>query len=122
MFKGMCYIVLIVGFLMFFNKDPVFCIVIVGGGVGIYAYFKLRKRESTTSSGNGGFFSKSPVSQPQSDGLKDIMMFMAMQQMFSDSQHHNSIIKVKEDSNSKENENSLSRKKQEILELFEEEG
>jgi len=120
MFKGMCYIVLIVGFLLFFNKDPIFCTMIVGGGIGIYAFFKLRKKRNSSSSKSFGFFSKTPTIQTQqSSDMSDLMMVIAMQQMLSSQKSDNiPINNIRTEKN--ELDEKLNNKKQQILDLLEE--
>lgn len=120
MFKGMCYIVLIVAFLLFFNKDPVFCTMIVGGGVGIYAFFKLRKKRNSSSSKSFGFFSKNPpIQTQQSSDIRDLMMLIAMQQMFSSQKSDNiPINNIKTEKNGLDEKSN--KKKQQILDLLEE--
>jgi hypothetical protein len=123
MIKGFCYLFLILGFLLFFNKDPVFCIIIVGGGLGLYVLFKVRKKEGSSHGGGSGFFSRNIQPQnEQSETMKNLMMFMAMQQMFS-SQPQNTIPLAKRNSvevSDEKTNGKYDKDKQEILQLLEE--
>jgi 5-bromo-4-chloroindolyl phosphate hydrolysis protein len=53
--KGMCYIVLIIAFLMFYQREPIFTIIIIGIVAGLYLFFRSRKSSSRRR--RGGFFS-----------------------------------------------------------------
>ncbi|MFX1470623.1 MAG: hypothetical protein ACFFB8_18405, partial [Promethearchaeota archaeon] len=49
--KGLCYIVLIIGFFLFYQQNPVYAVVIFALFVGVFIFFKSRK-----SSSSGGIF------------------------------------------------------------------
>ncbi|TFF97004.1 MAG: hypothetical protein EU547_05560 [Promethearchaeota archaeon] len=104
---------------MFFNKDPIFCIIIVGGAIGLYAFFRLRKKNGTSSGKIGGFFSRNENrTLNQNNNLNDLVIYMAMQQMLN-SQQQNSF-HIKSELNNEREENTLEREKEEIIKLLEE--
>lgn len=124
MFKGMCYIFLILGFLLFFNKDPLFCVVIVAVAVGLYAFFKLRKRGKGTSSGvlSGFLSSRSLLPSRQNEDISQLMKFMVVQQMLSASQQPSptpTLTTEEKKVPDPNEEDELEKEKQAILKLLE---
>lgn len=106
--KGMCYIVLIVAFLMFYQREPVFTIIIIGIAVGLYLFFRSRKSSSRRRS--GGFFSAitGRTNDQYERNIDDMMTLMMLQQLFSKktpqpknenltSDEHAKLEKIKED-------------------------
>jgi hypothetical protein len=110
--KGYCYIALIIGFFVFYQKNPVYAIVIIGLLIGVYLFFKARK--SDRKSGTFGFFSGKTTQQ--SRRMDDLITLMMIQQLLnSPSQTTNSIV---DEDESKERKKQIDKIKQEILELL----
>lgn len=110
--KGLCYIVLIVAFLMYFQQDPVFTVIIIVIGFGAYLFIKSRKKLPSRS----GFFSffSGKVPQQQDNKMDDLITLVMLQQLLNSPQE----IKPY-DPNERANEKSLERVKNEVLELLE---
>jgi hypothetical protein len=113
--KGLCYIVLIIAFFIYYQQNPVFTIVIIIIGLGVYIYFKSRKSDS--SSGIFAFFSRHSPSTQKSK-LEDFMTLMLLQQTLQSS----SPPSIKEDPPEKmtKYEEQIETVKNEMLALLEE--
>ena len=48
--KGLCYVALILVFIMFYNKNQVYCLVVVGLFIGVFLFFKSRKYKKNGNS------------------------------------------------------------------------
>ncbi len=82
--KGFCYIVLVIGFFLFLQKDPMYAIVIIGIFIGVYLFYKSR----TSSSGSGVMSFLSGRKNPQDNKIDDIITLMMVQQLLGT--NHNS--------------------------------
>ena len=109
--KGYFYIVLIIGFFLFYQQNPMYAIIIIG--VFIVGYIVVKSRKS--GSGIGGFLS-GKKSQPNST-MDDLITLMMLQQLTNNS---NSELKQWEDRSNNDHEQQIERIKQEALELFDE--
>ncbi|MFW9828884.1 MAG: hypothetical protein ACFFEY_14940 [Candidatus Thorarchaeota archaeon] len=112
--KILCYLILIVAFMMYYQKNPVYTIIIIAIGIGIYIFFKSRK-------GKGGFFNKFLGFKPKNETderMDDLITLFMLQQMFNNSIQNKSQVLVKETPNNDSRE-KLEKEKQEILELLE---
>lgn len=111
--KGLCYIVLIIGFFIFFQQNPVYAVIFIG--IFIVGYLYVKSKRSGSSGGVFGFMKGNP--QHQDGKFNDIMTLMMLQQLFSNSEpryiHDDSI---KENNN----EEQIEQTKQEVLELLDE--
>jgi len=111
--KGFCYIVLIIGFFIFFQQNPVYAVIFIG--IFIAGYLYVKSKRSGSSGGVFGFMKGNP--QHQDGKFNDIMTLMMLQQLFSNSEpryvHDDSI---KENNN----EEQIEQTKQEVLELLDE--
>jgi hypothetical protein len=120
--KGMCYIVLIVAFLMFYQRDPIFTIVIIGLAVGVYLFFKSRKGSSRE--GGRGFLSaitRRGIDQ-QERNVDDMITLMMLQQLFSNSTFTNSSQNAQNRNKDQNvNEDEIQRIKAEVLGLLDKE-
>ena len=114
--KGLCYIVLIIAFFIYYQQNPVFTLVIITIGLGIYVYFKSRK--SRSSSGIFTFFSKHSPSN-QNNKLEDFITLILLQQTL---QSFNSPNNKKKNASEKmiKDEEKIEIVKQEVLALLEE--
>ena len=109
--KGYCYIVLVIGFFIFYQQNPMYAIIIIG--VFIVGYIVVKSRKS--GSGIGGFLS-GKNSQPNST-MDDLITLMMLQQLTNNS---NSDLKQFEDRSNNDQEEQIERVKQEALALFDE--
>ena len=66
--KGLCYIVLILGFFIFFQQNPLYAIIIIVIGLGVYILFK--SRSSNSSKGVLGFLTGAHSQQDNSEQKK----------------------------------------------------
>ena len=76
--KGFCYIAVIIAMLMFYQREPIYTVIIIGVGVVIYFVYKSRK------GGNGiisSFFSGNQSNQD--NRLDDLIALMMLQQLSS---------------------------------------
>jgi len=120
--KGMCYIILIVAFLMFYQREPVFSIIIIGIAIALYLFFKSWK--SSSRGRRGGFLSTitGRENDSQEKNIEDLITLMLLQQLFSENSNNNinqNIDKIHSTRNSRELE--IQKIKEEILDLFQEE-
>lgn len=110
--KFLCYLVLIVAFMMYYQQNPVYTIVIIAIGIGLYIFFKARKSKNGVLS---KFFGRDH--SHLDDRMDDVITLFMLQQMFnSSSQNQSQGQKSKTKSARKE---ELEKRKQEILELLE---
>lgn len=119
--KGMCYIALIIAFLMFYQREPIFTVVIIGLAIGLYLFFKSRK--SSSRGGGRGFLSAltGRANNQQERNIDNMITLMMVQQLFSDNSSKNlssntKQFEKKENSHQKE----MKRIKEEVLSLFNE--
>ena len=120
--KGMCYIVLIVAFLMFYQREPIFSIIIIGIAIALYLFFKSRK--SSSRGRRGGFLSAitGRENDPQEKNIEDLITLLILQQLFSENSNkkaNQNVDQVPSARNSQELE--MQKMKKEILDLFQEE-
>ena len=74
--KGFCLIAIIIAMLMFYQREPIYTVIIIGIGVVIYLVFKSRK------GGNGMISSFFSGNQSQHDNrLDDLIALMMLQQL-----------------------------------------
>ena len=76
--KGFCLVAVVIAMLMFYQKEPVYTLVIIGVGLLVYLFYKARK------SGNGllgVFMSGNQTSQDRN--FDDLMALMMLQQLLS---------------------------------------
>ena len=109
--KVLCYFVIIIAFMMYFQKEPVYTVVIIGIGIAVYIYFKSRK-------GKAGVFGKflGGGSTDSEDRMNDLMIFFMLQQMMNNSDQR------RESSDRQEKpkkQDQLDKIKQEVLDLLE---
>lgn len=111
--KGLCYIVLIIGFFIFFQQSPVYAVVFIG--IFVIGYLYVKSKRSGSSGGVFGFMKGNP--QQQNGSFDDIITLMMLQQLFNNSGSSNGqSISSKE----RNNEEQIEQTKQEVLELLDE--
>lgn len=107
--KGYIYIVLIIGFFMFYQQNPTYAIIMIVIFIAGYILVKSRK----SGSGVLGFLKgKAPQSNSNMDDLITLMM---LQQLTN---NNNSRIERVEDTDSNEHEQYIEKVKQEALALL----
>jgi len=107
--KIFIYFVLLIGFLMFFQTEPVACIfilVIIAGG------YILIKRKKGNSNGSFGFFGKN--ASPRGQSSDPLIMFLLINEILKDG--HYSGTEKEKSIRTKDQRSS----KEEVLKLFDE--
>ncbi|MFX1314412.1 MAG: hypothetical protein ACFE9T_00980 [Promethearchaeota archaeon] len=106
--------VLIVAFFMYFQKNPVFTIVIVLVAFGTYLFIK--SKQSGSGTGMLSFLSgKQP--QQQNSNMDDLITLVMLQQLLNSSPEKRDFKQITRD-NTKEKEEAIEKTKNEILELL----
>ncbi len=112
--KMIIYFILIIAFLMFYQKNPVFAIILIALTVGIYLFLKARKSRGLAS--HGSFLTSSYGAPVKSS--EDLVELMLLQQMiisgkssFDQSSPSSPVINKRHE--------KIEKTKQEVLELLE---
>lgn len=79
--KGFCYLALILAFIMFYNKDPIIALTILGILVGIFLLTKLAKSKKRNSS-SLGLFSFRSGGNSEDPSLHTYLTFLMLKQGF----------------------------------------
>lgn len=111
--KGLCYIVLILGFFIFFQQNPLYAVITIVVFIGVYLLFKSR-----SSSSSGGVLGFLTGNQSQHDRkMNDLITLMMVQQLFSPQNNYdpNNIDPKKQDQ-----DHHIDKIKNEVLELLDE--
>ena len=114
--KIIIYFALIVAFLMFYQSNPVYTIVIITVALGTYFFYKSRKGNKSNSRGGTRFLSGKE--SHQNNSTDDLITVMMIQQIFSpstvpDYSRYNLPNNEKQDE-----ESEIDRIKREVLELL----
>ena len=118
--KGDCFLILAVAFLMYFQKEPVFTVIILGIGIAVYLFFKARK----SGKGISGLFGGNELPNQQ-DKMNDLMTLIVFQQLLSNSSNSgskpvsHSQLDKKSISLNEDTPSDQTTLEMEILELFE---
>ncbi len=107
--KGYFYIVLIIGFFMFYQQNPMYAIIVIG--VIAVGYIIVKSRKS--GSGLAGFF-KGKTPQTNSN-MDDLITLMMLQQLTNNS---NSRVENIDENRNNDHENHIEKVKQEVLDLL----
>ncbi|MFW9941330.1 MAG: hypothetical protein ACFFFT_09835 [Candidatus Thorarchaeota archaeon] len=113
--KGLCYIVLIIGFFIFFQQNPLYAVIFIGIFIAGYLYVKSKRAGS--SGGMFGFMKGNP--QQQNNSFDDIITLMMLQQLFN-TPGTNSPERYNDTNKEKSKEDQIEQTKQEVLELLDE--
>ena len=114
--KGYCYIVLILGFFIFFQQNPVYAIIIIVIFIGVFLFFKSR------SSSRGGLFGfLSGAQAQQDDKINDLIMLMMIQQLLNPNEDRNRNLEYRPEPKKREKKDQIDKLKQEIFEILDEE-
>jgi hypothetical protein len=98
--------------LMFYQKEPVYTLVIVGVGVALYLYYKAKK------SGKGGLGSLfSGPQSPQERNFDDLVTLMMLQQLISSNPQTNTASRQISEESKKRRED-IAKTQKEILDLL----
>jgi len=114
--KGLCYVALILIFIMFYKTNPMYCLVIVGLFVGVFIFFKSRKYRAKGATNTQGILFRRHIPQ-QNSNVNDFITFLILQQMMSDFDKNNEIIDYDEH---KEKVLEIDKVKNEFLDLLNE--
>ncbi len=112
--KGFCYIVLVIGFFLFFQKSPMYAIVIIGIFIGVYLFYKSR-----TSSGSGVLSFLSGSKNSQDTKVDDLITLMMVQQLMN-TNHNSGNNNSTPQSKDEERIGKIEKTKQDILRSLEE--
>jgi hypothetical protein len=113
--KGFCYIVLIIGFFMFFQQNPLYAVILIG--IFIAAYLYIKSKRAGSSGGVFGFMKGNQ--QQQNSSFDDIITLMILQQLFN-TPGSNSPARLNDTIKEKSREEQIEQTKQEVLELLDE--
>ena len=117
--KSMCCVVLILAFLMYYQTNPVFTIVIVVVGLGVYIFYKSKTSGSSSGSGLSQFLSgRAP--QEDNRNIDDLVSLIMLQQLITSSPDDRIHGQIDQDLK-KSQENRLEKIQNEVLELLESE-
>ncbi|MFX1444764.1 MAG: hypothetical protein ACFFHV_15235 [Promethearchaeota archaeon] len=112
--KIFIYFILIIAFLMFYQQNPVFAVVIVVLFLAIYIFFKSRKNSGLNN--RGMFFSGR--NRQQNDKLDDLITLVLLQQVMEPSHKRDETYdKIIKDRVS-ESQNSIDKIKEEVIDLL----
>ncbi len=112
--KGLCYIVLILGFFIFFLQNPLYAIIIIVIFLSVYLLFK--SRTSNPSRGVLGFLTGNQ--SQHNSRIDDLITLMMVQQLVSSQNDHDQ----KNFENKKQDQDlHIDKIKNEVLELLDEE-
>ena len=110
--KRFCLVAVVIAMLMFYQKEPVYTLVIIGVGLFFYLFYKSRK------SGNGllrVFMSGNQTSQDRN--FDDLMALIMLQQLLSNSpQGSSASSKISEENQKRRGE--IDKIQREILDLL----
>jgi hypothetical protein len=109
--KAFCYLVLIIGFFMFFQQSPVYAVIVIGAIAVGYLYIKS-KRSQSSGSGFLGLMKGNP--QQSTSTFDDLVTLMMIQQLLGTNTNHKS---EEIDTSHKEHIDTI---KQEVLDLLDE--
>jgi hypothetical protein len=105
-------VAIVIAMLMFYQKEPVYTLVIVGVGLALYLYYKAKKNGRGLL---GSFFSGPQSSQERN--LDDLVALMMLQQLISSNPQTNTASRqISEDSKKRREE--IEKTQKEVLDLL----
>lgn len=110
--KAMCYLVLLIGFFMFYQQSPIYAVIVIGVIMVGYLYIKSKRSQSKGGSGFLGFMKGNP--QQDTRNYDDLITLMMLQQLIGTNTNHKS---EEIDNSHKEHIDTI---KQEVLDLLDE--
>jgi hypothetical protein len=110
--KGFCLVAVVVGFLMFYQKEPVYTLIIIGVGLFFYLFYKSKK------SGNGLLGVLMSGTQTSQDrNFDDLMALIMLQQLLSNNSQDSSVSReISEESQNRREE--IEKTQREVLDLL----
>lgn len=109
---GYCLIAIVIAMLMFYQREPVYTLVIAGAGIALYLYYKVKKNGK---GGLGSFFSGPQSSQERN--FDDLVALMILQQLISSNPQTNTASKqISEESKKRREE--IEKTQKEVLDLL----
>ena len=114
--KVVIYFALIVGFLMFYQTNPMYTIVIICIVLGTYLFYRSRRGNRGNSKGGNRFLSGG--TNPQNDNMDDLITLMMIQQLFSPSPGSESLRYQLPNDKKQDEESEIDKTKREVLELL----
>ncbi|MFX1364520.1 MAG: hypothetical protein ACFFCE_19440 [Promethearchaeota archaeon] len=112
--KGLCYIILIIGFFIFFQQNPVYAIICIVLFIGVYLLF--RSRSLSSSRGVLGFLTGNH--SQQDSRINDLITLMMVQQLLNS--HNDQDLNIPK-YNNQDKKDYIEKIKNEVLELLDEE-
>jgi len=110
--KGYCLIAVVIAMVMFYQKEPIFTVVIVGAGVALYLVYKAKKGGKGLL---GSFFSGNQSHQDRN--FDDLVALMMLQQlMATNSSGVNASQRISEESEKRREK--VSKTQEEIRDLL----
>lgn len=110
--KGFCYIVLILGFFLFYQENPLYAIIVIVIFFGVYLFFKSR-----SSSGSSAFSFLTGRQTHYNTQIDDLITLMMIQQLMNSHENREQPRNEKE----QESKANIDKIKNEVLELLDEE-
>lgn len=110
--KAYCYLVLILGFFMFYQQNPVYAVIVMGIILVGYLYFKSKRSPSGRSGGILGFMKGN--AQQDTRNYDDLITLMMIQQLM-DSNHNHKTQEIDTTHSDK-----VEQIKREVLDIFDE--
>ena len=112
--KGFCLVAIVVAMLMFYQKEPVYTLVIIGVGLFFYLFYKAKK----IGNGKGllgAFMSGNQTSQDRN--FDDLMALIMLQQLLSNNpQGSSASMAISEESQKRREE--IDKTQKEVLDLL----
>ena len=114
--KGFCLVAVVVAMLMFYQKEPVYTLVIIGVGLFFYLFYKARKNGGGNGKGLlGAFMSGNQTSQDRN--FDDLMALIMLQQLLSNNPQGSSASReISEESQKRREE--IDKIQREVLDLL----
>ncbi|MFX0074354.1 MAG: hypothetical protein ACFE96_02855 [Candidatus Hermodarchaeota archaeon] len=110
--KSYCLIAIVIAMLMFYQKEPVYTLIIVGVGLALYLYYKAKK------SGKGGLGALFGGQQSAQDrNFDDLVTLLMLQQLIS-SNPRSSTASEQISEESRKRREEIEKTQKEVLELL----
>ncbi len=101
--------ILAVAFLIYFQKNPIYTVIIIGLGFGVYFFVKSRKK-----GGSGGLFFGSRTYEQQQESFNTAFSLIMLQQLLNEDRAEESEL----DELDRQKEAELEKRKQEISNII----
>lgn len=112
--KGFCLVAVVVAMLMFYQREPVYTLIIIGVGLFFYLFYKARK----SGNGNGLLGAIMGGNQSSQDrNFDDLMALIMLQQLLSNNPQGSSASMEISKENQKRRE-EIDKTQREVLDLL----